>query len=333
MDSYRITSLVILGILFFVTGCSHKKDTSNNQGDTEMKQESINPKNMNILNYKKIKVLDSEMAYIDEGEGDAILFLHGNPTSSYMWRNVIPHFEGVGRVLAPDFIGMGKSGKNPSGSYTFNDHYKYLCAWMDAVNIGDNVIIVGNSWGTALGFHWGYNHKDRIQGFSYSEAHIRPRSSSELTEIEAGLLPALKSEAGEEMILQQNVFVEQVLPGSVMRKLSEEEMAAYREPYLHPGEDRRPTLTWPREIPIDGKPEHMVKIENDFYAWLQSDDSPPKLYFQATPGLINSVIIDDILALPNQEVVQVKGIHVIPEDAPDEIGKETVAFVKKLRKL
>lgn len=278
-----------------------------------------------------VEVLGAQMAYVEAGEGDPIVFLHGNPTSKYLWRNIMPLLEDHGRVIAPDLIGMGESDKIDS-EYTFNDHYEYLSAWMEAMDLGDNIVFVAHSWGTALAFHWGYNHQDRVQGFAYAEAHIRPRSFSELTEIEAGLLPTLKSEQGEEMILKQNIFVEQVLPGSIIRELQPEEMAAYLEPFLEEGEARRPTLTWPRQIPIDGEPAHMVKIENDFYAWLQTEDSPAKLYFQTDPGLINSVIIDDILALPNQDVVVIKGNHIAPEDSPFEIGEATAVFVKNLRK-
>ena len=285
-----------------------------------------------MYDYKCIKILDSDMAYIDEGEGDPIIFLHGNPTSSYLWRNIMPHAEGCGRLLAPDLIGMGKSGKNPSGSYRFADHYKYLNAWMDAMDLGDNIVIVIHDWGSGLGFHWANEHRDRIQGIVYMEAILRPVSMIEWPENARGIFQGMRSEKGEDLVINRNFFVERILPSSIIRDLTEEEMAVYREPYLEAGESRRPTLTWPREIPFDGSPADVHEIVTNYFAWLQSDESPSKLYINAEPGIImTGEIRKSAQSLPNQEEITVKGLHFIQEDSPNEIGQATAEFVKKLR--
>ncbi len=285
-----------------------------------------------MYSYKRINVLDSEMAYIDEGSGDPIVFLHGNPTSSYLWRNIMPHCEGQGRLLAPDLIGMGQSGKNPAGSYRFVDHYKYLSAWMDAMNLGGNIVLVIHDWGSGLGFHWANEHRDRIQGIVFMEAIVRPVKMEEWPEAARGIFQGMRSEKGEDLVLNRNFFVERILPSSILRKLTDEEMDVYRKPFTEEGEVRRPTLTWPREIPFDGEPADVHGFVSDYYAWLQSADSPPKLYINADPGIINTgQIRKDIQALPNQDEITVKGLHFIQEDSPDEIGEATSKFVQKLR--
>ena len=285
-----------------------------------------------MYEYKRINILDSEMAYIDEGEGDPVVFLHGNPTSSYLWRNIMPYAEGLGRILAPDLIGMGQSGKNPAGSYRFVDHYKYLSAWMDAMNLGSNVVLVIHDWGSGLGFHWANEHRDQIQGIVYMEAIVRPMSLSEWPEQAAGIFQGMRSPKGEELILERNFFVERILPSSIIRKLTDKEMNVYRAPFLEPGESRRPTLTWPRQIPFDGEPADVHEIVSNYYNWLQSAESPPKLYINAEPGIIlTGQVRKDAQALPNQEEITVKGLHFVQEDSPDEIGKATAQFVKKLR--
>lgn len=280
---------------------------------------------------RRIAVLDTEMAYVDTGTGDPIVFLHGNPTSSYLWRNVIPHVEGLGRCLAPDLVGMGESGQAPSGSYRFVDHARYLDAWFDTLGLTKNVALVGHDWGSALGFYWAYRHPDRVQGLVYMEAIVRPLSWEGWPEPSRALFKALRSPAGEEIILQKNVFVERILPGSVRRRLTEEEMAVYRRPYLEPGESRRPTLTWPREIPLDGEPADVVEVVDRYAKWLATCDVP-KLFINADPGAILVGSQRGFCRVwPNQQEVTVQGIHFIQEDSPAEIGQAMAAFIARIR--
>lgn len=278
---------------------------------------------------RRIAVLDTEIAYIDTGTGAPMVFLHGNPTSSYLWRNVIPHVEGLGRCLAPDFVGMGSSGKAPDGSYRFVDHARYLDAWFDALGITQNVTLVGHDWGSALAFYWAYRHPDQVKGIAYMEAIVRPLTWAEMPEAARALFQAIRSPAGEEIILQKNVFVERILPGSVLRGLTEEEMAVYRRPYLGPGESRRPTLTWPREIPIEGEPSDVVEIVDRYAKWLATSDVP-KLFINADPGaILIGAQREFCRSWPNQQGVTVKGIHFVQEDSPTEIGRAIAAFVAK----
>lgn len=282
---------------------------------------------------KRIPVLESEMAYVDVGEGDPIVFLHGNPTSSYLWRNIMPYCQSLGRCLAPDLIGMGESGKNPSGSYRFVDHYRYIDAWLDAVGVHQNAILVMHDWGSALGFNWAYHGRDsaRVQGLVYMEALVRPMTWQEWPETARGIFQALRSAKGEELILERNFFVERILPSSIMRELSEQEMNVYRKPFLEVGESRRPTLTWPREIPFDGEPADVAEIVSTYGQWL-GKSSVPKLFINADPGVIlTGSQRDTCRAWPNQEEVTVRGLHFIQEDSPHEIGEATAAFVKRIR--
>ncbi|MEE8473452.1 MAG: haloalkane dehalogenase, partial [Dehalococcoidia bacterium] len=275
---------------------------------------------------QRVAVLDTEMAYIDTGTGAPIVFLHGNPTSSYLWRNVIPHVAGAGRCLAPDMVGMGGSGRAPGGSYRFVDHVRYLDAWFDALEINENVTLVGHDWGSALGFYWAYRHPERVKGIAYMEAIVRPLTWDEMPEASRALFQALRSPAGEEMVLQKNVFVEKILPGSVQRSLTEEEMAAYRRPYMEPGESRRPTLTWPRQIPVDGEPPDVVEIVGSYSKWLSTSDVP-KLFINAEPGaLLVGAQREFCRSWPNQREVTVRGIHFVQEDSPAEIGQAIAAF-------
>lgn len=270
---------------------------------------------------KRVKVLDSEVAYVDTGDGDPIVFLHGNPTSSYLWRNVIPHVLPLGRCLAPDLIGMGDSGKNPSGSYRFVDHAKYLDAWFEAVGLDRNVTLVVHDWGSALGFHWARRHPDAVKGIAYMEAIVKPVTWQEWPNDARDIFKAFRSDAGEEMVLQKNVFVENVLPGSVLRGLTEKEMEVYRKPYREPGESRRPTLTWPREIPLGGEPKDVVEIVEAYGKWL-SGSHVPKLFVNADPGaILTGTQREFCRSWPNQKEVTVKGIHFVQEDSPHEIGE------------
>ena len=278
---------------------------------------------------KRIKVLDTEIAYVDTGEGDPVVFLHGNPTSSYLWRNIIPHLSGIARCLAPDLVGMGESGKNPAGFYRFVDHAKYLDAWIEALGL-DNITFVVHDWGSALGFYWAQRHPDRVKGIAYMEAIVRPVTWDDWPPAARSLFQGFRSEAGEEMVLQKNVFVERILPASVLRGLTEAEMTVYRRPFLEPGESRRPTLTWPREIPVDGAPADVVEIVRAYGAWLATSDLP-KLFVNGDPG---SILVgpqrEFCRTWPNQREVTVRGSHFLQEDAPDEIGRAVAEFVRRL---
>ena len=269
----------------------------------------------------RVTVAGAEIAYVDSGQGDPIVFLHGNPTSSYLWRNVIPHLEGIGRCLAPDFIGMGDSGKAPDGSYRFVDHRRYLDAWFDALGLTQRVTLVGHDWGSALGFHWAHRYPERVKGIVYMEAIVRPMVWEEWPEPARPLFQAMRTPSGEEIILEKNVFVERILPGSVLRGLTESEMDIYRQPYQEPGESRRPTLTWPREIPLEGEPHDVVEIVDAYAGWLSTNDIP-KLFINADPGIILvGAQREYCRRWRNQREVTVKGSHIIQEDSPVEIGE------------
>ncbi len=266
-----------------------------------------------------LAVLDSEMAYIDTGSGDAIIFLHGNPTSSYLWRNIIPAVEGVARCLAPDFIGMGQSGKSGDGSYRFKDHRRYLDAWLDAVDPGDRITFVIHDWGSALGADWAMRHPDRVKGIAYMEALFQPRTWEQWPEIARRVFQGFRSPAGEEMVLEKNIFVERVLHATG-GGLSDEVMEVYRRPYLEPGESRRPTLTWPREIPIDGEPADMVTLIADVGQWMATNDLP-KLFIHADPGaILQGAQLDFCRTFANQREVDVEGTHFIQEEQPAAIS-------------
>ena len=281
---------------------------------------------------RRVAVRDTEMAYVDTGAGDPVVFLHGNPTSSYLWRNVIPHVGGLGRCLAPDLVGMGDSGKAPTGSYRFVDHARYLDAWFDALGLTKNVTLVGHDWGSALGFYWAYRYPDRVKGLVYLEAIVKPLTWEEWPEPARALFKALRSPAGEEIILQKNVFVERILPASVLRPLTAEEMAVYRRPYLEPGESRRPTLTWPRQIPLDGEPADVVEIVDRYAKWLATS-AVPKLFINADPGVILVGAQREFCRTwSNQQEVTVQGSHFIQEDSPAEIGQAIAAFLRHRRR-
>jgi len=272
----------------------------------------------------KIAVLDRQMAYVEMGSGDPIVFLHGNPTSSYLWRNIMPALVDAGRCIAIDLIGMGDSDKlDASGPdrYTFVEHSRYLDAAFEALGIEANVTLVIHDWGSALGFHWANRHRDAVKGICHMEAIVRPLAWSEFPAAAREIFQGFRSPAGEDMILQKNLFVEAVLPGSVLRELTPEEMAVYRRPFVQAGEDRRPTLTWPRQIPLDGEPADVVAIVADYARWLSEDASVPKLLVRAEPG---ALITEDVLAYcrqwPNQAEVSVLGNHFLQEDSPAEIG-------------
>ena len=276
----------------------------------------------------RVKVLDSEMAYVDVGSGDPIVFLHGNPTSSYLWRNVIPHVEGLGRCLAPDLIGMGDSGKNPSGSYRFVDHARYLDAWFEALGFTKNATLVVHDWGSALGFYWAQRHPECVKALAYMEAIVRPLTWDEWPEAATKMFRVFRSPDGEAVVLQKNVFVERILPANVLRGLTPEEMEVYRRPYREPGESRRPTLTWPQQIPLAGEPVDVVEIVDSYAQWL-STSNIPKLFINAEPGMILVGAQRELCrSWTNQQEVTVKGLHFIQEDSPVEIGQAIAKFIK-----
>nr|8B5K_A Chain A, Haloalkane dehalogenase DhaA [Mycobacterium marinum]8B5K_B Chain B, Haloalkane dehalogenase DhaA [Mycobacterium marinum]8B5K_C Chain C, Haloalkane dehalogenase DhaA [Mycobacterium marinum]8B5K_D Chain D, Haloalkane dehalogenase DhaA [Mycobacterium marinum]8B5O_A Chain A, Haloalkane dehalogenase DhaA [Mycobacterium marinum]8B5O_B Chain B, Haloalkane dehalogenase DhaA [Mycobacterium marinum]8B5O_C Chain C, Haloalkane dehalogenase DhaA [Mycobacterium marinum]8B5O_D Chain D, Haloalka len=280
---------------------------------------------------KRVDVLDSAMSYIDVGQGDPIVFLHGNPTSSYLWRNVIPHLSDVGRCLAPDLIGMGASGTSPTFSYRFADHVRYLDAWFEAVGITENVVLVVHDWGSALGFYRALRYPEQIAGIAYMDALVQPRTWAGFTDYEP-LMRALRTEQGERMALAENVFVEKVVPGGVQRQLTEEEMAVYRTPYPTP-QSRIPTLLWAREIPVEGEPADVQAMVQEYADFLSRSDIP-KLLIVAEPGAIlheGGSELDFARSWPNQREVKVAGRHFLQEDSPDAIGAAVRAFVLDVR--
>ena len=280
---------------------------------------------------KTVEVLGKTMSYVEMGEGDPIVFQHGNPTSSYLWRNIMPHAAHLGRCIALDLIGMGDSEKlEDSGPdrYTFAEHYQYFEAAMEALGIAEKVTLVIHDWGSALGFHWANQHRDAVQGICYMEAIVAPMPTwDDFSKDAAPVFQGFRSPAGEEMVLEKNIFVERVLPGSVLRGLSEEEMAVYRRPFASPGEDRRPTLTWPRQIPIEGEPPEVVEIAEAYAEWL-GGSNVKKLFINAEPGAILTGRMRDLCrSWPNQTEVTVAGSHFIQEDSPDEIGQALVDWI------
>jgi haloalkane dehalogenase len=274
------------------------------------------------------------MAYVEEGSGDPIVFLHGNPTSSYLWRGVIPHVAPLGRCIAPDLIGMGDSDPLPDsgpGRYRFVDHRAHLDALLEELGVRERVTFVVHDWGSALGFDWANRHRDAVAGIAYMEAIVRPVTWADWPDAARRVFQGFRSEAGDSMVLERNVFVENVLPGSVLRGLTDEEMAEYRRPFLEPGESRRPTLTWPREIPIEGEPADVTEIVRAYGEWLR--ESPvPKLFVNAEPGaLLTGTQRDLCRTWPNQTEVTVRGSHFVQEDSPAEIGAAIAAWLRAIR--
>ncbi|MCR9213130.1 MAG: haloalkane dehalogenase [Proteobacteria bacterium] len=289
-----------------------------------------------VSKYKKksATIRGLKMAYIDEGEGDPIVFLHGNPTSSYLWRNVMPHLEQWGRVIAPDLIGMGDSEKLPESGpdkYTFKEHRSFLHDLLAYLDVTQNVTLVIHDWGSALGFDWAYQNQGAMKGIAYMEGIVQPVANwDNWPEAARNIFQGFRSPAGEDLVLEKNIFVERVLPGSIIRDLEEAEMREYLRPFRKAGEDRRPTLTWPRQIPIAGEPEDVVEVVDTYSKWLATSDLP-KLFINADPG---SILIGEqrefCRSWPNQTEVTVKGLHFIQEDSPDEIGQAVAEFLRKI---
>lgn len=282
---------------------------------------------------RHVQVGGLDMAYVDEGEGDPIVFLHGNPTSSYIWRNVIPHVVDQGRCIAPDLIGMGDSAKLPDSgadSYRFTEHRRHLDELLLTLGVSDRVTLVVQDWGSALGFDWAQRHASAVRGIAYMEAFVATIPSWEdMPEQSAAFLRTIRSAAGEEMVLDGNFFIEDVLPHQVLRGLSEQEMAVYRRPYAEPGESRRPTLTWPREVPVAGEPEDVHDAITRYASWLAT--SPvPKLFVESVPGVMFEEHRAIARSWPNQTHVTIEGSHMIQEDAPDEIGAALSSWLRRL---
>jgi haloalkane dehalogenase len=281
------------------------------------------------------RVLGREMAYVEAGDGDPIVLLHGNPTSSFLWRNVLPHLQSRGRCIAPDLIGMGESDKLPDsgpGSYRFVEHRRHLDALLEALGVRERVTFVIHDWGSALGFDWANRHRAAIKGIAYMEAILRPQGWDHWDNADMRpALKALRSEAGEEMVLRDNFFIEHILPKAILRTLSADEMADYRRPFAEPGEGRRPTLTWVRQIPIEGEPADVNTIVAAYADWLSKSDVP-KLFVKAEPGLLvaGGANLDFARKLPAQTEVTVAGVHYVQEDSPDEIGRAVAGWMKTL---
>ena len=282
---------------------------------------------------KTVAVNGKTMSYVEMGEGEPIIFQHGNPTSSYLWRNIMPHLADQGRCIAIDLIGMGDSDKlEDSGPdrYTLLEHRDYWEGALDALGVSNNVTLVIHDWGSALGFDWANRHRESVMGIAYMEGIVRPVSWDDWPEAARGVFQGFRSPAGEEMVLEKNVFVERVLPGSIIRDLTEDEMAGYRRPYINPGEDRRPTLTWPRQIPIEDEPAEVRELVQSYADWL-SQSEVQKLFINAEPG---AILIgpqrEFCRSWPNQKEGTVAGNHFLQEDSPDEIGQAIAEWRKEI---
>jgi haloalkane dehalogenase len=276
---------------------------------------------------KRRRILGREMAYVEVGQGDPIVLLHGNPTSSYLWRNVLPHLEALGRCIAPDLIGMGDSDKlsdSGPGSYRFVEHRRYLDALLEALDVRERVTLVVHDWGSALGFDWANRHRNAVKGIAFMEAIVAPQGSDHWDNMGMrSALETLRSEAGEAMVLQDNYFIEEILPNAILRKLSDEEMAEYRRPFAEPGEGRRPTLTWPADV-------HAIATE--YADWLGTSNVP-KLFLKVEPGAIltNDTLVNLVRQWPALTEKKVAGIHFVQEDSPNEIGRAVADWMRALR--
>lgn len=283
---------------------------------------------------KKFATVDGKkIAYVEEGTGDPIVLLHGNPTSSFLWRNVVPELSGRGRVIVPDLIGQGDSEKLPASEgadrYTLEVAYGYIEGLLNAIDANSNVTLVIHDWGSAIGFLWAMRHSSAVKGVAYMEAIVRPVNWSEWPESAVGIFKGFRSDKGEDLILNRNMFIEGVLPSSVLRDLTAAEMEAYRAP--HPtADDRQPLLNWPRQIPIEGEPADVVALVNEYGSFM-STSAVPKLFINADPG---SILVGEqrefCRSWPNQHEVTVKGSHFIQEDSPVEIGKAVADWLTAL---
>ncbi|MEH6586015.1 MAG: haloalkane dehalogenase [Halioglobus sp.] len=287
------------------------------------------------MNYqKRFKTIDGKkIAYVEAGSGEPIVLLHGNPTSSYLWRNVIPELENSGRVIVPDLIGQGDSEKLPANEgadrYSFEVAYRYLDGLLSELGVSQNITLVIHDWGSGLGFHWAKNNPEAVRGVAYMEGIVCPLSWQDWPESARGIFQGFRSDKGDDLALQRNMFVEAVLPSSVIRDLTEAEMTAYRAPFSTP-DDRQPTLNWPRQIPIEGEPPHMVDLVTA-YGNFMAGSSIPKLFINADPGsILTGAARDFCRSWPNQKEVTVKGSHFVQEDSPVEIGQAVAAWLKTI---
>ena len=284
---------------------------------------------VDALPRQRIRLDDSEMSYVDVGQGKPIVFLHGNPTWSYLWRNIVPPLSQLGRCLAPDLVGMGQSAPSPRRAHRFVDHARYLDRWFEALKLTQEVTLVLHDWGSALGFYRAFRHPQQVKAIVYMEALVQPRHWSDWPSGRDQLFRAMRSSDGERLVLDENYFVETVLPKSILRKLSDEEMAAYRRPFAT-RESRLPTLIWPRELPIEGEPADVVEIVESYGAWLARSQIP-KLFVNAEPGsLLSGRAREFCRTWPNQRETTVEGIHFIQEDAPLEIAAALKSFLREV---
>ena len=278
---------------------------------------------------KRISVLDSEISYIDVAAGDPVVFLHGNGTFSYVWRNIIPYVEPLGRCIAPDLMGCGRSGDIPGGSYRIVDHLRYIDAWFEALDLGKSINLVLHDWGGPIGFDWAYRHQDQIKSITYMETLVQPLDWDDWPEIRIDIFKSFRSPRGEDMVLRDNLFLE-TIETRMVRNLTEREMDAYRERYAEPGESRRPTLTFTRECPIGGEPTDVIEMINRCGAWLSTSDLP-KLFINAYPGsILTGRQREFCRTWPNQQERTVIGIHYIQEDSPRLIGEGIADFLKSI---
>ena len=287
------------------------------------------------MSYEKkfASVKGKQIAYVEEGSGDPIVLLHGNPTSSFLWRNVIPELVESGRVIVPDLIGQGDSEKLPASEgperYSLEVAYSYVDGLLESIGANENVTLVIHDWGTGVGFLWAMRHPAAVKGVAYMEGIVKPVSWSDWPESAVGIFKGFRSDKGEDLILNRNMFIEGVLPSSVIRPLSDTEMDAYRAPHLET-HDRQPLLNWPRQIPIEGEPKDIVALVNEYGAFMAASEIP-KLFINADPG---SILVgaqrEFCRSWPNQQEVTVKGLHFIQEDSPVEIGQAVANWLKAL---
>ena len=278
---------------------------------------------------KRVATLDSEMSYVDVGVGDPVVFLHGNGTFSYAWRNIIPYVEPLGRCLAPDLMGCGHSGDIPGGSYRIVDHARYVDAWFEALDLGNRIHLVLHDWGGPLGFDWAYRHQEQIKSIAYMETLVAPLSWDDWPEMRIDLFKQFRSPMGEDLVLRDNFFIE-TIQSRMLRSLTETEMDTYRERYLEPGESRRPTLTFARECPIGGEPSDVIEMIERYGEWL-STSNVPKLFINAYPGSILTGRQRDLCrSWPNQQERTVQGIHYMQEDSPHQIGEAIADFLTSI---
>ena len=281
-----------------------------------------------------VNIDGQKLAYIDVGEGTPIVMLHGNPTSSFLWRNIIPHLNDLGRVIVPDLIGHGDSDKLPVSMgpdrYTFENTFKYIDKLLNELEINQDITLILHDWGSALGFYWAMKNPEKIKAICYMEAIVSPINWSDWPEQARGIFKGFRSAKGEDLILKRNMFIEAVLPSSIIRKLTKDEMDEYRKPFLNEN-DRQVTLNWPRQIPIEGEPSHMFRLVTSYAEWISNDGDIPKLFINADPG---SILIGNqrefCRGWKNQTEVTVNGLHFIQEDSPHEIGEAISSWMRNI---